>query len=89
MGKYINFINGKHIGTSYEQKCQAILDAGGEEISTPTEFKEDLVCVVDNNGLFAAAGYAYDEREMEHFKNHTNGRPTKWFILKDVETYVD
>lgn len=87
MGQYINVIKGKHIGVSAQQKSSGILDAGGIEIPTPTEWKEGLVCVVDN-GFIGAAGYAYNEQEMGEFKN-ISGRPSKWFLLKDAKSFID
>lgn len=45
MGKYIN-----GIGTSYHQKVAALKEQHGAT-STDSEFKEDLVCVVDNGFL--------------------------------------
>ena len=59
MGKYIN-----GIGISFEAKV-ANLKKKHNAIETDASFKKDLVCVVDN-GLFGAAGWAYDEREFEH-----------------------
>lgn len=77
MGYYINQdSNGNHIGTSFSQKVTNLIADGAVKINTPTEWEEGLVCVVDN-GLFAAAAYAYDEREMQAFQN-TNGRPFQW-----------
>lgn len=87
MGKYINVINKKHIGVSALAKCVSLLQAGAKEIKEPKEFQENIVCVVDN-GLFGAAGYAYDERELEDFK-YDDGRPKRWFILENAENHVD
>lgn len=38
-----------------------------------------LICVVDN-GAFEAAGFAYDERELEAFAND-DGRAKTWLLL--------
>lgn len=81
MGFYINDINGEGIGVSFEQKCENLQKHGAEEVSGD-EFKENLVVVVDN-GLFAAAGYAFSEREYEVFCD-PNGRRTKWFVVPDA-----
>lgn len=49
MGYYINEDSkGKHIGTSFLQKLNSLIDDGAVKIDPPTEFKEGLVCVVDN-----------------------------------------
>jgi len=77
MGYYINQdSNGNHIGTTFSQKIASLLADGATKINKPTEWEEGLVCVVDN-GMFAAAAYAYDEREMEAFLS-TSGRPSQW-----------
>tara|TARA_R110000772_G_scaffold101997_3_gene202599 strand:+ start:176 stop:436 length:261 start_codon:yes stop_codon:yes gene_type:complete len=86
MGKYVNVINGKHIGTSYEEKIRGLLDNGAVEVFTD-EFQENLVCVVDN-GFFAAAGYAYCEAEFEMFKE-PDGRRKRWFTLEDVANIAE
>lgn len=87
MGKYINSTGNGPIGVSYEEKITALVQAGAEEIPTPKEFQENLVCVV-NNGMFAAAGYAYRPAEMNAFL-HPCGRPKKWFIWDEVAHYAE
>jgi hypothetical protein len=87
MGRYINEIEGNHIGVSAKAKAHSLLKAGATEIDTPVEFQEDLVCVVDN-GPFGAAAWAYDKREFNVFM-HPDERPKRWFIFKDVEKYAE
>lgn len=43
---------------------------------------EAIICVVDN-GLFEAAGFAYDKAELESFKRPDHGyqRPRTWLII--------
>jgi hypothetical protein len=78
MGKYLNVdSNGKSIGTSYHNKLSNLIEDGAIIVS-PKEFQDNLVCVV-NNGIFAAAGYAYDEREFEVF-NRPDVRPKTWLV---------
>jgi hypothetical protein len=83
MGKYLNVNSkGNSLGTSYQQKI-ANLIADGAMIVSPDVFQENLVCVV-NNGMFAAAGYAYDEREFDDFRR-PDGRPKTWFVYPYAE----
>lgn len=86
MGQYINRINGQTIGESFIEKVEALVEAGGKLIGPPTEWKEGLVCVVDN-GRFAAAGYAYDEGEMEVFL-YPDGRVKQWIYLPNAKDYA-
>ena len=77
MGYYINTDSkGSHIGTTFSEKVSNLIADGAVKIQKPIDWEEGLVCVVDN-GFFAAAGYAYNDREMEAFKE-TNGRPYQW-----------
>ena len=87
MGKYINNIKGKSLGTSFEQKTEALLEAGAVPISVPTKWEEDLVVVVDN-GMFAAAAYVYEEQEMNYFITGRGGRPWSWFKLENAKDYA-
>jgi hypothetical protein len=86
MGKYINNTGNGPMGVSYEEKITALVQAGAEEIPTPTEFQENLVCVV-NNGMFAAAAHLYEPKEMNRFLQSC-GRPKKWFIWDEVAQYA-
>jgi|GEM_PF-5727399 hypothetical protein len=82
MGYYINEIDGKFIGQSFDEKCQGLLDNGATE-TTDSEFKENLVVVVDN-GLFAGAGYAFSEKEFDIFRM-PDTRRKKWFIVPNAD----
>lgn len=85
MGKYINQDSKEYpIGTSYEQKLRNLKLDGAVEIDTPESWEEELVCLV-NNGSFAAAAYAYDEDEMNHFKEGMAGRGFQWFKYEHAE----
>jgi hypothetical protein len=86
MGKYINTINGISIGSSFDQKCKALIDNGAISI-TDSIFLENMICVVDN-GWFGAAAYTYSTSEYEDFKFH-DGRPKQWFTLENVFDYID
>jgi hypothetical protein len=85
MGKYINEDSkGKHIGTTFHQKLGRLIDDGAFLIEPPsiTGFKDGLVCLVDN-GHFAAAGYAYDQIEMEVFLQ-PDERKKQWLLIEHV-----
>jgi len=43
-------------------------------------YKTFPVCLVDN-GLFKAAGIAFDKRELEIFLNPDDHRPKDWFLV--------
>lgn len=84
MGKYIDENSkGEFIGTSFDSKVSSLLNDGGSKISKPDNWEEGLVCVVDNIA-FAAAGYAYDEFEMNEFKS-IDGRRTQWIKLLNAK----
>lgn len=82
MGLYINNING--IAPPENGKVIFILQnvLGSKIIPQPTEFVENLVCVVDNRpyDTFDAAAYAYSEAEMNHFKRPDDRKKT-WLIV--------
>lgn len=86
MGKYITTVNGVSLGTTFKEKCENLLKVGATE-TTPNEFKENLICVVDNK-VYGAVGYAYSDAERIYFRA-PDGRPRKWFTLPDAEKWVD
>ena len=73
MGRYIN-----NIGNTYNEKINSLI-ADGARIVDGENFQENLVCVV-NNGHFAAAAYAYDEREYKHFTDPSDPRRKTWLV---------
>ena len=77
MGLYISQNSkGESIGTAFITKVEKLIEDGAKKIDPPTEWRENLVCVVDNV-MFAAAGYAYDEMEMDVFLDVFD-RNTQW-----------
>lgn len=78
MGYYIN-----GIGNSFQEKVRALKEKHNA-IKTDSSFKENLVCVVDN-GLFAAAGYAYCEEERNVFADPKDMRPKVWLIVPNAK----
>lgn len=86
MGRYITSINEEWIGTTFDEKCRALEFLG----AVPSEgdmYEDNLVCVVDN-GPYAAAAHAYNNREYEEFKSPC-GRRKQWFILEDADEHID
>ena len=75
MGYYINKdLAGNGLPAS--GKARHLVNDGAAIIDAPTEFKENLVCVVDN-GMFEAAAFAHSESEMKEFLT-PDGRPKIW-----------
>ena len=87
MGQYINTTEKGTLGVSFSNKMEGLKEVGAEVIETPTEWEEGLVCLV-SNGVFAAAGYAYDEREMNAFINGMNGRLNVWLKWNKAKDYA-
>jgi hypothetical protein len=85
MGRYINNIEGKSLGTSFHSKGKVLIEAGAK-LTAPNKFVPNMVCLVDN-GHFAAAVWAYSEDEWGQFKAD-DGRPKLWFTLENVEKYA-
>lgn len=83
MGYYINHINGKELPAV--GKASKLVSEGATRIGTPTEFQENLVCVVEN-GWFDAAAYAYNEREFKEFINPNDDRRKTWLIVPNADT---
>lgn len=86
MGKYINKNSkGESLGSSFREKVNALILDGANAVGSPRKFEEGLVCVIDN-GFFAAAGYAYDEREMKAFISGYGGREFQWLKYDPAKT---
>lgn len=79
MGKHI-----ENIGVSFDQKISALEEKGGKKIDPPTDWVENLVCVV-NNGPFAAAAYAFSASEMNVFLS-PDGRAKQWMLVPEAST---
>jgi hypothetical protein len=87
MGSYINIIEGKPLGTSFDSKIKVLSEAGAMPVAVPTEWKEGLICVIDN-GFMAAAGFAYDEGEMNAFIEGRSSRPWLWMEFPNARQYA-
>lgn len=85
MGKYINKNSkGESLGSSFNEKLSKLIEDGATPINEPKSFESNLVCIVDN-GMFAAAAYAYDEREMDAFRYGYGGRKFQWLKFEQAE----
>jgi hypothetical protein len=60
---------------------------GAVLIEKPKQFVPNLVCVVDN-GWMAAAAYIYSENEFMCFADISDPRPKRWFIWNKVKEYA-
>jgi len=85
MGKYINLNSkGEHIGTSYQDKVNSLIADGATTLDPSNlTYQPNMVCVM-NNGMFAAAGYAYSESEFKAF-NMPDGRSKTWLVYPHAE----
>jgi len=85
MGRYINKTStGKGLLWT---KVNDLINDGAREIDPPTEWRPNLVCVIDN-GAFEAAGYAFDEREMKIFLS-PDSRKKVWLEYSHAEAVAD
>lgn len=84
--KYINDdTKGNYIGKTHQEKVQALLVDGAEIIKTPTEWRANLVCVV-NNGSFAAAAHPETPGEFNRCNYPNDPRPRTWLYYPHVQT---
>lgn len=87
MGQYINYTSkGKELPASYQDKIKALMLDGATSVSG-NEYVPDMICVMDN-GYFAAAGYAYSEKEYQAFAK-PDGRPKTWLTHPSAKEMVD
>ena len=89
MGRYINFIDGEHLGHLFVHKCSSLEKAGAVQIDPDDGFVENMVCVVDN-GWMAAAAYVHNEREYEDFHNDPyDTRRKQWYQYEYADRYAE
>ncbi len=70
MGLYINRTSNGTLPA--KGKGVELIKAGAQLLpDAPKVWEEGLVCVVDN-GIFEAAAYAHNQREMEYFADTTH-----------------
>lgn len=81
MGYYINQTS-KGDFLPAQGKDKALIAAGDAvRVPSPKQFEPGLVCVLKNGG-FDAAGYAFNEKEMNEF-SHPDGRSRTWLKMDD------
>lgn len=83
MGYYITE-DSKGFPLSVHGKVEDLEEDGAEIIATPTEWMEDLVCVVDN-GMWQAAAYCYSPTELSRFLHGRNDRSWTWMVYKHAK----
>ncbi len=86
MGKYINKVKDQSLGTSFESKCNVLIN-NGAILTYPLEYEQNIVCVVDN-GMFAACIYIDSESTYNMVKTN-DGRLKKWFSMNNPEQWID
>lgn len=84
MGYYINRLaNGELLPPT--RKAVHLIDNGAIEIPQPSEFIDNLVCVVEN-GLFDAAAYIFSGQEMKEFyPSIRDTRKRRWLIVDNAD----
>ena len=80
MGYYINE-NSNGAGLPPNNKADYLILDGAVEIPKPDKWVPNLVCVL-HNGIFDAAGYAYNESEFRVFADPRDERPKTWLIYE-------
>lgn len=82
MGYYINTDSkGNQLG--YE-KVKPLIEDGARRIGQPKEWREGIVCVV-NNGLFDAACYCYNQSELEACSDPNDYREKVWLEYEQAK----
>ena len=85
MGYYINALPSGEVLPAKGKADKLLTIPGARELDgTPQQWQENLVCVV-NNGLFEAAGHAFDAHEMDVFA-YPDGRPKRWLVIPNAES---
>ena len=96
MGSYINRIDKEPVGASAYEKITALIKAGAvavkedvDENNEPLKYQENLVVVVDN-GHFAAAAYAYSEKEYKYFLSTPGDKRMRfWFTFDRAKEFAE
>lgn len=83
MGYYIE-MDSKGNRLPSKGKAGHLMDDGATIIHVPTEWREDLVVVVDN-GMWEAAAYCYNPTEFSRFIHGRQGRDWIWLEYKHAK----
>jgi hypothetical protein len=77
MGQYINHTPAGVL--AQKGKAFDLIKCGAKLLlSAPSQWEENLICVVDN-GIFEAAAYVQDDRDLRDFSDYTRDeRPRVW-----------
>lgn len=78
------YINQDSKGNSLpHQKVKALI-ADGAQVTDAT-YKDNLVCVVSNGGVFDAAGYVYSQQEFDAFTDPYDTRHKIWLVYEHAK----
>lgn len=82
MGYYINETKNGLMPALGKTEILILHEKAQEIFHAPKKFPQDkaIICVV-NNGIFEAAGFAYDEKEMNAFNDPMDSRPKRWLVM--------
>lgn len=75
MGYYID-----HENMSKEDWLEENSKACSQSVAASADFSENFPVILADNGVFTAAGIAFDKREFEAFTLPEDRRPKKFFI---------
>ena len=81
MGYYIDRFEAELLPT--KGKADFLVSKGAKKIEIPERFTNDLVCVIDE-GIYDAAGFAFNENEMKRFLNDGYGR-SEWLKVPNAD----
>lgn len=87
MGKYINRTDEGDLLPV--RKAEQLIKAGARLIfDTPQKWEEGLICVVEN-GLFDAAAYVQDARDLRDFSDTSQDeRPRLWLSWNRAQDFA-
>jgi hypothetical protein len=84
MGYYINELPTGEVLPNFGKAGKLLTVEGVKKIEEPNSWEEDIVCVVENRGMFEAAGYCFNEQELSAFK-YPDGRRKTWLKVPNAK----